>query len=199
MIMKRAEKRDHLVRTAGRLFNEHGYHAVGVDQIIAEAGVAKTTLYRHFATKEALTIEALKLQDEEFRDAMRRFVDARASEPLAKILATFDYLVEWFEDTAFHGCPFVSAAHEHAREADPVFAEALMHKRLVIAYFEELAHAANLADPKTAALDINLLHEGAVAVAHVLGAAGAARQAKSIAVKMLGLTGTDAEKSPAGG
>ncbi|MCG8506444.1 MAG: TetR/AcrR family transcriptional regulator [Sphingomonadales bacterium] len=186
--MKRAEKRRHLIETAARLFNERGYHAVGVDQIIAEAGVAKTTLYRHFSTKEALTAEALKLQDEDFRDGMRAFVEARASAAGARILATFDYIKAWFEDAEFHGCPFVSATHEHAALADSVSAEALLHKRLVIAYFEELAHAAGLSDPKAAAREINLLHEGAVAVAHVLGVSEAAEDAKSIARRVLDLS-----------
>ena len=56
--MKRIEKKAHLLETAVALFNRHGYHAAGVDRIIADSGIAKTTLYRHFATKEDLILAA---------------------------------------------------------------------------------------------------------------------------------------------
>ena len=75
--MRRSQIRDHLLETALRLFNQHGYHATGIDLIIAKAGVAKTTLYRHFDTKEDLILAALERRDEQDRDAMRAFVEQR--------------------------------------------------------------------------------------------------------------------------
>ncbi|MEJ2115534.1 MAG: helix-turn-helix domain containing protein, partial [Gammaproteobacteria bacterium] len=50
--MKRAEKREHLIEVATKNFNRLGYHATGIDHLIAEAGIAKTTLYRHFKSKD---------------------------------------------------------------------------------------------------------------------------------------------------
>ncbi len=78
---------------------------------------------------------------------MRQAVDTLAREPKQKLLATFDFLESWFEDQAFYGCPFMSAAGEYGERANPVFQEAMVHKRLMIAYFEELARAAHLNDP----------------------------------------------------
>ena len=51
-------KRDTLLDTAERLFYAEGFHATGIDRVINEAGVARMTLYNHFASKEAL-IEAV--------------------------------------------------------------------------------------------------------------------------------------------
>src|SRR5690349_24191911 len=102
--MRRSQIRDHLLETALRLFNEHGYHATGVDLIISEAGVAKTTLYRHFETKEDLILAALERRDEEDRYAMRAFVDAHAADPLERLLATFDFLEAAVDDQRFRGC-----------------------------------------------------------------------------------------------
>ena len=185
--MKRHEKRAHLVDVAAALFNRMGYHAAGIDQVIAEAGIAKTTLYRHFRSKEDLIVAVLQKIDEEFRDEMRSMVERVASAPKDRLLATFDYLEHWFRGESFYGCPFVSAAAEYAERPSPVFHEAAMHKRLVKAYFEELARSAGLTDPKGAAETMNLLHEGAVAVAHVTGDADAARRAKAAAAALLGL------------
>lgn len=177
--MKRAEKKSHLIETAIGLFQKGGYHGCGVDRIIADSGIAKTTLYRHFATKEDLILAVLRTIDERFRDDMRRHVEAGTGTPVERLLATFDYLVAWFDEGVFYGCPFMSAASEYNDRADPVFQEARLHKRLVVAYFEELARAAGLDDPKDLAEEINLLHEGAVAVMQIErdpAAAGRARQ-----------------------
>lgn len=183
--MRRSEIRDHLLDTALRLFNQHGYHATGIDLIIAEARVAKTTLYRHFETKEDLILAALERRDEEDRNAMRAFVEQHASDPVERLLATFDFLETTLRDKQFRGCIFVSAAGEHKDSVNPVFRAALMHKRLVLAYFEELAHAARFAEPKRIATEINLLHEGAMAVAQMSRIAEPARQAKRMADQLL--------------
>ncbi|MBW9063079.1 TetR/AcrR family transcriptional regulator [Rhizobium herbae] len=183
--MRRSEIRDHLLDTALRLFNQHGYHATGIDLIIAEARVAKTTLYRHFETKEDLILAALERRDEEDRNAMRAFVEQHTSDPVERLLATFDFLETALSDKQFRGCIFVSAAGEHKDGANPVFRAALMHKRLVLAYFEELAHAARFAGPKRIATEINLLHEGAMAVAQMSRIAEPARQAKRMAGQLL--------------
>lgn len=187
--MKRAEKREHLVETATALFRRLGYHAVGVDQVIAEAGIAKTTLYRHFGSKEELIVAVLRKIDDAYRADMRRAVDRRARDPKQKLLATFDFLEDWFRDRSFHGCPFISAASEYSEHRSAIFREAMMHKRLVVAYFEELAHAAQLGDPKRVADEINLLHEGATAVAHISGAPDAAQKARAIAARLIAEAG----------
>ncbi len=194
--MRRSQIRDHLLETALRLFYQHGYHATGIDLIIAEAGVAKTTLYRHFETKEDLILAALERRDEQDRDAMRAFVEQRASDPIERLLVTFDFLETLFRDERFRGCIFVSAAGEHRDTINPVFRAAVMHKRLVLAYFEELAHAARFAEPKRIAAEVNLLHEGAIAVAQMTRTAEPARQAKRMAAQLLAAEGYAAEQSP---
>ncbi len=183
--MKRAEKREHLIEVATELFNRLGYHAAGVDQVIAEAGIAKTTLYRHFKSKEELIVAVLKRVDAQFREDMRESVDKPGRSPKQKLLATFDFLEDWFKDKSFYGCPFISAAGEYGERQNPVFHEAALHKRLVVAYFEELARAADLSAPQQLAEEINLLHEGAIAVAHVSGDPNAAARAKTMAARLI--------------
>ena len=183
--MRRSEIRGHLLDTALRLFNLHGYHATGIDLLIAEAGVAKTTLYRHFETKEDLILAALERRDEQSRAEMRIFVEQRTKDPYERLLATFDFLEASVRDKQFRGCIFMSAAGEHKEAVDPVFRAALMHKRLVLAYFEELAHAARFAEPKRIADTINLLHEGATAIAQMTRTGEPVRQSKRMAVSLL--------------
>ncbi len=183
--MKRAEKREHLIDVAAQLFNRYGYHGAGVDRVIAESGIAKTTLYRHFKSKDDLVVAVLRRVDQQFLDTMRTTVDAAAKDPQDKLLATFDFLETWFATSSFHGCPFVSAAGEYGDRSNPVFQEAVLHKRLMLAYFEELARGAGLSDPRLVAEEISLLHEGATAVAHINGDPAAAGRAKAVAARLL--------------
>ena len=58
--------RDRILATASDLFYQHGIRAVGVDLVVEKAGVAKTSLYRHFGTKDDLVVAFLQRMDEEF-------------------------------------------------------------------------------------------------------------------------------------
>ena len=186
--MARGDKKAQLVEVAIEHFNRSGFHATGIDLILAESGIAKTTLYRHFASKEDLIVEALRVIDARFRDAMRAAVDA-AESPRGKILATFDSLERWFDEATFFGCPFMSAASEYGEPNDRVFREASLHKRMMLAYFEELVTRAGY--PREFAERINLLHEGATAVAQVTGGSDPARLARHMAEELLGPPSSD--------
>ena len=72
-------RRDHLVERALALFNAHGYHATGIDKILADAGVAKMTLYNHFKSKDELILAALAARDQQFRRWLRRRVEKLAA------------------------------------------------------------------------------------------------------------------------
>src|SRR6185369_10474877 len=56
--------RERLVATAVELFYRHGFNAVGIDQVIAKAGVTKTTFYKHFEGKDDLMVAAVQRRDE---------------------------------------------------------------------------------------------------------------------------------------
>ncbi|MCL7368530.1 TetR/AcrR family transcriptional regulator [Streptomyces ardesiacus] len=80
---KKAATRQKIADTALRLFLERGYDAVGIRDVAAEADVAVTTLFSHFASKEALVFE----QDEDFERRLTRAVTDRAPhEPLVPAL-----------------------------------------------------------------------------------------------------------------
>ncbi|MGE0699025.1 MAG: TetR/AcrR family transcriptional regulator [Hyphomicrobiaceae bacterium] len=183
--MLRRTKRDDLIEAAIRLFNQHGYRATGVDRLMEETGIAKTTLYRYFGSKEELIVAALCRVDEASRDEMRAFVEAASHDPRARLLATFGQLDIWLRADDFRGCPFVAAAGEFGDPTDPVFQQVRLHKRLYLAYIEELVRAAGLPDAKRLARQIVMLHEGAVAYAQILGPDGAAEDARKAAERLI--------------
>ncbi|MFE9610672.1 TetR/AcrR family transcriptional regulator [Streptomyces sp. NPDC006012] len=80
---KKAATRQKIADTALRLFLERGYDAVGIRDVAAEADVAVTTIFSHFASKEALVFE----QDKDFEQRLTQAVTGRAPhEPLIPAL-----------------------------------------------------------------------------------------------------------------
>ena len=183
-------KREKLVETAQKLFARAGYHATGIDKIIAEAGVARMTLYKHFKSKDELILAALRRRDEEFREWLIRTVERRAADPRGRLLAIFDAVAEWivgqaFPDRPFTGCSFINAAAEFSDPNHPVHRAAAEHKALLLDYVRKLAAAAGAKAPEMLARQLLLLKEGAIVTAQVSGDSDAAHNAKAVAVLLL--------------
>jgi AcrR family transcriptional regulator len=180
-------RRDHLVDTALELFSRDGYHATGIDRILAEAGVAKMTLYNHFKSKDELILAALRRRDERFRNWFMRQVEQRATEPRGRLLAVFDVLQEWFDSREFSGCNFINAAAEYGDPENPIHAACAEHKRLLLGYLKQLAAGACAPDPNVLAEQLMLLVEGATVMRHTAGHKHAGRTARRTAEILAGL------------
>lgn len=178
-------KRDHLVETAMKVFQRDGFHAAGIDRILAEAGVAKMTLYNHFRSKDDLILAALRRRDEQFRHWLIRTIEAKADAPRDRLLAVFDAHAEWHASDTFYGCLFLNAAAEFHDADSPTHAAAAEHKRLLVGYFVELARAAGAHDPGQLAEQIALLADGATAQAAICRNDKPAIAARRAAVRLL--------------
>ncbi len=180
-----ASRRDHLVETAIELFYRHGFHATGIDRILAQSGVAKMTLYKHFKSKDELILAALQRRAETFGDAYRAEIERRAASPRDRLLAVFDALHDWLAGDRFCGCLFINAAAEFAPPDHPVHAAAAAHKQALLAYLRDQAAAAGVPEPDRLARRLGLLHEGAIVTAQLAGTPEAASDAREAAEILL--------------
>jgi AcrR family transcriptional regulator len=157
---EKSSPRDRLLDTAGRLFQRYGFQAVGIDRILAESGVAKMTMYRHFASKDEMITAYLERADAQFwgwaNAAMR---DAKT--PETKLLALFDALGKLASSPECLGCVFQAAATAFPEVDHPGHKVATQHKLTVRTHFAELARQANLRDPPSLAAQLALLMDGA--------------------------------------
>jgi len=183
-------KRDHLMATAWRLFYRDGLRAVGIDTILAEAGVAKMTLYNHFSSKEELIIAILEKRDVEFRASLMAQVDAAGPDPEKRLLAVFDWLEAWFGSDNFKGCVFIRAVSEYPDPSHPIHQTAWRHKVAVKAALTDLCAAAGAKDPATLAESLSLLIDGAIVTAHATQSTAPARSAAATASALLKLATT---------
>jgi len=173
-----ASKRDELVQKALKIFYRDGFHATGMDTLVRETGISKTSMYKHFRSKEDLILATLRLRDEQFRNDFYRRVEELASGPKDQLLAAFDALGEWFAEDSFKSCMFIKASSEYQDKKHPIHAAAAEHKRLLAVFFEKLATEASLKDPETLARQLLMLAEGAIVIAHLHGLDNAASDAK---------------------
>jgi len=120
----RPNKRDELVRNALQVFYRDGFHATGMDKLVVETGVSKTSMYKHFRTKEELILAALRLRDENFRNDFKRRINELADTPAGRLIASFDALGEWFEEDGFRGCMFIKAGAEYQEHDHPIHVQA---------------------------------------------------------------------------
>jgi AcrR family transcriptional regulator len=165
-----------LVYAAVEMIYRQGFQAVGVDQIIAAAGVSKTTFYKHFESRDDLLVAALKLREEWESKAFNTAVNNLAnSEPRAYLLAVFDVLDLWFNGPDYAGCQFINAAAEFPNPYHPVHAAAAEYKRNQRDAFRNLARHAGGFDPEAFADQYAALVEGTLILRQVHGRNDAAR------------------------
>ncbi|MEJ0001390.1 MAG: helix-turn-helix domain-containing protein [Verrucomicrobiota bacterium] len=133
-----------------RLFRDRGFHATGIDAVLAESGVAKRTLYLHFRSKDELILAALAQRDLEWRDWFRKAIARRAETPEKRLLAIYDALEEWFLRPDFHGCMFINAAAEFPQLSSLIHRECSRHKELVREIVADLVEATGAAPARGA-------------------------------------------------
>jgi AcrR family transcriptional regulator len=174
--------------TACRLFYEEGIQAVGIQRIIDEAGIAKASLYAHFASKDDLVAAYLAEKGKSVRATLGAHLDNPRLGPKAKILKFFDMAVDAAEGPGFRGCAFQNASTEITDPAHPIRLVAREQRTWLREVFttlaREVAGGAQAGDRLAGALMV--LYDGAAASGAIDGDPAAARHARWAAEKMLG-------------
>ncbi len=173
--------RERLVAAAIELFYRNGFGAVGVDQIIATAGVTKTTFYKHFEGKDDLMVAAVQRRDEWESVAWKRAVREIAGEdPARQFLGMIDVMDLWFNDPEFYGCIFTNTAMEFPNPHDPVHQAAAAYKRRTRDGWRDLAKAggADAAGAEIFADCFATMVEGALVMRQTHGRNDAARMVR---------------------
>ena len=177
--------RQRILDNAYELFSRRGIRAVGVEEVISRAAVAKATLYRHFPSKDDLVLAFL--EERELRWT-RQFVEAGARERGAsaeeRLLAIFDVFHDWFQQEDYEGCSFINVLLETGDREHPVGNASARYLANIRTIVRTLAEEAGLRDPESFALSWHLLMKGAIVQA-AEGDRQAAQRAKTIARLLL--------------
>jgi AcrR family transcriptional regulator len=174
------QARERILESAYELFSRRGVRDVGVDEVIAHAGVAKATLYAHFPSKDDLVLVFLAQREQRwtlaFVETEARHRGATAEEQL---LAIFDVFDEWFRRDDFEACSFIKLLLEMGAEHTAGRAS-IRHLDNIRSMLRGLAQEAGLRESDTFARSLQLLMEGSI-VAAAAGDADAAQRAQAMA------------------
>jgi AcrR family transcriptional regulator len=170
-----------LVTAAYELFAQRGVQAVGIDAIIERSGVARQTMYRHFASKQELVLAFLERREQLWtRDWLETEVAGRASDPRDRLLAIFDVFDQWFRAADFEGCSFINVLLEHPKGDHALHRAAAAYLAGIRQFLEDLARQAGIPDAQGFAREWHILMKGSI-VAAGEGDREAAMRAKKIA------------------
>jgi AcrR family transcriptional regulator len=159
-----------LIDAAYELFGRQGFHTVGLDRILSDAGVSKQTFYNHFQSKDDLILAVLdQRHDAESRTIAELFAKLGGDDPRDRLHALFDVFEAWFNLPTFRGCIFLTAAAEFPVPHDPAHRAAAAHARSFVDHLRELASLAGADDPQALAEQLAVLVEGIIAYRHVTG------------------------------
>ncbi|WP_370962468.1 TetR/AcrR family transcriptional regulator [Amycolatopsis sp. cg9] len=157
-----SEARARLLASASRLFYTEGLHSVGIDRVIADAGVTRATLYRHFPSKDDLLVAYLTEADHAIR-AQVAAARTAGGPPADTVRAVAASIADGIRSPGFRGCAFLNAAAEYPDPAHPVHQAVLTHRHWFLETITELLAATGESAPEPAARHFVLLRDGAMA------------------------------------
>lgn len=176
-----------ILQTASRLFYEQGYHVTGINQVIAEAGVAKASFYHHFSSKEELCIAYLHKRHEDWFSWLQQEVEQNENDQ-ERLLSLFTFLEWWLPNSNFRGCAFLNIASEFPSPDSKIRLLVVDHKNALQDYIRQLVDRLNISPKKknTAMLAdlIYLLFEGAITKSQIYRSTGSIEAARE-AVRQL--------------
>jgi AcrR family transcriptional regulator len=174
------QARERILDTAYELFSRRGVRDVGVDEVIASAGVAKATLYRHFPSKNELVLAFLERREQRWtHEWLETEARRRGATPEEQLLAIFDVFGEWFRREDFEACAFINVLLEMgaAHSAGKACVGYLEGIRTIV---RGLAEEAGLSDAASFAASYHILMKGSI-VSAAEGDLEAAQRGKSMA------------------
>ena len=177
--------RDRILGTAYGLFAGHGIRAVGVDTIVAEAKVAKMTLYRYFPSKEELVLAFLDLREQRWtHEWLEAEIERLGTTPRERMLAIFDLFDEWFRRGDYEGCSFIKTLLEINDGDSPIHGAAVGHLDSIRAILESHSEQAGAGDPQATAYELQILMMGSI-VSASRGDLDAGRRARRVAEMLI--------------
>jgi AcrR family transcriptional regulator len=178
--------RERILDAATRLFADEGIQATSVDRVIAEAGVAPMTVYRHFGGKDDLVTATLERWSRDWLGWLREEAGEVGDGAGARLEGLWDALEKWFADEGFRGSYVANVATElRAKPGHPAQATIATHRAALRELLQDIATTAGVPSPPGAALQLHMLIDGATAAAVVDRQPAAAATARAIAATVV--------------
>jgi AcrR family transcriptional regulator len=180
--MKMNEK---IIAIASGLFETRGIQASGVDTIIAEAGIAKATLYKYFPSKNLLITAYLRDKSDKFYDWINTRLASKKADSIEILISLCELVEQWISTPEFHGLPFHIASVEFPDPDHPINQYSAVLAVELQGYLSKIAEVAGAKDPQALGQQLTILFEGAALVERLSPGSGAANRAKNAAITLI--------------
>jgi len=162
--MKKQGVKERIIETASDLFYNQGFNQTGINQIIAEAGVAKASMYQHFRSKEDVAVAYLQQRHINWMGDLKSFLSNEKTNT-AKVIKSFDYLQSWLDDVNYRGCGFQNIICDLPKDHHKIKDQVVLHKNdvkdLVLSLLQEEKNPDELCN------ELLVLLEGAIILSQI--------------------------------
>ena len=165
--------RERVLKAASDLFYREGVRAVGMDLIVERSGIAKTTIYRHFPTKDVLVEAFLEGEDREFWLGWDEVVASHSDDPREALSSLCRWVGGIVSRDRYRGCPQINVAAEFAEPQHPARQVAHRHKAQMVTRLAAICARLDVSTAELRAQQIGLLFDGAFMSNGRLGGLGA--------------------------
>ena len=191
-----AATRTKIIDAAYTLFYREGFTRIGVDEIAAEAGVTKRTLYYHFDSKDTLLAAVMEAQNALALARIRQIMEGGGRDARAMVRSLFIELAKWAATPRWHGSGFTRVAMDLAGQpGHPARRIARRHKAAVETLLADRLDACGVADARGSARQIMLLTEGCLSLILIHDDTSYARAALDVALLLVTSRSTSAARS----
>jgi len=185
--MKKLNVKERIIEAASHLFYFNGYNQTGINQIIAEANVAKASMYQHFRSKEDIAVAYLIRRHTMWMGKLKDCVSVQNTSK-GKVIGCFDYLIEWLNDVDFRGCGWQNIITDLPEDHDKIKTQAILHKNDVRTWIHELLKSedqySNI-EAEELGDEVLILIEGAIILSQIQKNEWPIKTAKRACIKLL--------------
>lgn len=179
------QMREYILGVASELFSTRGINATSVDTIVAEAGVAKVTLYKYFKSKEQLILEYLRQYDDRLWKQLTERMASRGNGAADKLVTLVNAMMDWIADPEFKGFAFTNATAEFPQDQDPVHQTSVEFSQTLRKTLARVAAESGIKQADMLALQLALVIEGTAITERMHHGSGAVAHAKEMAKTLI--------------
>lgn len=183
--VKGEDKKLEIVKWAFDRFYEGGFHATGIDSVMADSGISKRTVYKYFPSKEDLIEAVLDYYTAWIMHELFDPVMAASDDPRAQIIAFFDIRKAMIDESPTRGCLGMKASQEYVGKHQGITKLGKIAASQVERRFSEMSKQAGFAEPLSLGKQLNVLFQGALLLSHVYGDSSPFGAAKETVSRLL--------------
>lgn len=164
---KKEDKKLKIIEVTAQHCLKNGYQGTSMDELTAETGVSKATIYRYFKSKESLISETLSYYSKKYTDSLIELFNDPDLSLEQKLKARFETLHQLVTNKQFNGCSFQSAYSEYCNKDEDITSTCIQFTRDKVDLITDMLIKHHVDDAHLKAMRAELIFSGLIATLHI--------------------------------